>query len=180
MATGPSGFVERIKGKVAQAVGGLYVGGVQVNATGLDQNTAVGTGTVYTSTGSSSSTAAYIPTTISAGFGLKRLQPTSTQPIFRLPPPVQGGGWTTIVYSTVNGSTGLILTISTDGSVVFEGVGSSGSTASFAGSGGSTLSNCLKSTQSHQIELQSISTAKWLFAGVVPSTVAPLTFSTSS
>lgn len=174
-----TGFVDRYKGKTAQPVGGMYVGGIQVMANGPDMNTAVGTGTVYTSTGSSSATP-YTATIISSGFGMKRLQPTSTQPLFRLPPPAFPGGWTTIVYSTINGSTGLILTFSTDGSVVLEGVGSSGSTASFAGSGGSTLSNCLKSTQSHQIELQAISSAKWLFAGVVPSTVSPLVFSTSS
>lgn len=174
-----TGFVERIKGKYTQAVGSQYIGGTQVTTSGADANTAFGTGTTFTSTGSAS-TVPYTPTLIPSGFGLKRLQPTSTQPIFRLAPPASAGGWLTIAYSTINGSTGLILTISTDGSVVLEGVGSTGSTASFAGSGGSTLSNTIKSTQSHQIELQSISTVKWLFAGVVPSTVSPLTFSTSS
>jgi hypothetical protein len=174
-----TGFVDRYKGKVAQPIGGMFVGGIQVLATGPDMNTCVGTGTVFTSTGSAS-TIAFTPTVVSSGFGLKQLNPTSTQPIFRLPPPAFPGGWTTIVYSTINGSTGLILTFSTDGSVTLVGVGSTGSTASFAGSGGSTLSNTLKSTQSHQIELQSISSAKWLFAGVVPSTVSPLVFSTSS
>lgn len=177
---GPSGFVDRYKGKVAAAVGGFYIGGTQVNTTGADANTAVGTGAVYTSSGSNSTATAYTPVTISAGFGLKQLTPGSTQPLFRLPKPAQGGGFVTINYSTLNGSTGLILTLSTDGSVTLQGVGSTGSTASFAGTGGSTLTNTIKSTQSHQIELQSISSAAWLFCGVVPSTVAPLTFSTSS
>ena len=172
-----TGFIDRYKGKFTQGVGTQWIAGVQVNTTGADCNTSVGTGTVYTSTGS---TTAFGPTTISAGFGLKRLLPGSSSPIFRVPAPAQGGGWLTIEYSTINGSTGLILTFSTDGSVVLEGVGSTGSTASFAGSGGSTISNTIKSTQSHQIELQSISSVKWLFAGVVPSTVSPLVFSTSS
>lgn len=175
-----TGFVDRFKGKIATPVGGLFIGGTQVTTTGADANTSAGTGTVFTSTGSASTATAYNPTTISAGFGLKQLFPGSTQPIFRLPKPTQGGGFVTINYSTINGSTGLILTLSTDGSVVLQGVGSTGSTASFAGTGGSTLTNTIKSTQSHQIELQSVSTTAWLFCSVVPSSVGALTFSTSS
>lgn len=174
-----TGFVDRLKGKATAAVGSTWIAGVQVNTTGADANTSVGMGAPYLSTGSSAAVA-YTPVTISAGFGLKQLFPGSTQPLFRLPKPTLGGGFVTINYSTINGSTGLILTLSTDGSVTLQGVGSTGSTASFAGSGGSTLTNCIKSTQSHQIELQSISTTQWLFCGVVPSTVAPLSFSTSS
>ena len=172
-----TGFIDRYKGKFTQGVGTQWIAGVQVNTTGADCNTSVGTGTVYTSTGS---TTAFGPTTLTNGFGLKRLIPGSSSPIFRLPPPLQGGGWTIIEYSTINGSTGLIFTVSTDGSVTLEGVGSTGSTASFAGTGGSTLTTCFKSTQSHQVQLLAISTVKWLFAGIVPSTVAPLVFSTSS
>lgn len=175
-----TGFVQRFKGKIALAQGGMSIGGSQVSVAATDLNANNGAGTVFTSTGAASTATAYIPTTISTGFGLKRLQPGSTQPLFRLPAPSQGGGFVTIAYSTVNGSTGLILTLSTDGSVTLQGVGSTGSTASFAGSGGSTLTNTIKSTQSHLIELQSLSTVAWQFLGVTPSTVGPLTFSTSS
>lgn len=175
-----TGFVDRLKGKITMPVGGQYIAGVQVNTTGADANTAAGAGTVYTSTGLGQTNIPFSTVVISSGFGLKQLFPTSSQPIFRLPKPVSPGGWVTINFSTINGSTGIIFTVSTDGSVVFSGVGSTGSTASFAGSGGSTLSNCIKSTQSHQFELQAVSTTTWLFAGVLPSTVGALTFSTST
>lgn len=174
---GPSGFVKRFKGKVAFPVGGIWVGGVSIADSAADLNTSLGWGTVAVST---ISTAAVQLSAARAG-GLDVIAPGANTggAIYRLPPPVPGVV-KLIDYSTINGSTILFLTVSTAGAVTIAGVGSTGSTASFAGTGGSTLSNTIKSTQSCQIEMIGQSTAIWLFNGVVPSTTGHLTFSTST
>ncbi len=176
---GPSGFVKRFKGKVAFPVGGIWVGGVSIADSAADLNTSVGWGTVQTSTGSSVA----VQLSTSRVGGLDVIAPTASTAgggaIYRLPPPVPGVV-KLIDYSTINGSTILFLTVSTAGAVTIAGVGSTGSTASFAGTGGSTLSNTIKSTQSCQIEMIGQTTAIWLFNGIVPSTTGHLTFSTST
>lgn len=172
-----TGFVQRYKGKIALASGGMSIAGTQVNASGADFNVNTGWGTVPVTT--TSTTALQLSSGRTAGAEV--LAPTANVggAIFRLPVPY-AGAIKLIYYSTLNGSTIFLLTASTAGAVTFAGVGSTGSTASFAGTGGSTLSNTLKSTQSCQIELMGISTTQWLFTGVVPSTTGHLTFSTST
>ena len=173
-----TGFVQRYKGKVALAAGGLSIAGTQVNASGADLNVNTGWATAPLST---SSTAAPTQLSTARTSGVEQLWPTALTggSIYRLPPPTVGAV-KLLNYSTINGSTILWVTTSTAGAVVLQGVGSTGSTASFAGSGGSTISNTIKSTQSCQIELVGVSTSAWLFTGVVPSTSGHLTFSTST
>lgn len=173
-----NGFVQRFKGKVNLAPGGLWVAGTQCNATGADLNVNSGWGTVNTST---SSTAAPVQLTTARVGGIDILAPVALTggSIYRLPPPIPGAT-KLISYSTINGSTIIFVTASTAGAVVFSGVGSTGSTASFAGTGGTTLSNTFKSTQGCQVELMGISTAAWLVTGVLPTTVGHLTWSTST
>lgn len=178
MAAGPSGFVQRYKGRIAVPVGGLSVGGTQINASGPDMNVLTGWGTAPTST---SSTAGPVQLSTTRTNGVDILAPVANTggSIYRLPPPFVGAT-KLIVYSTINGSTILFVSASTAGAVTYSGIGSTGSTASFAGSGGSTLSNTFKSTQSCQVELIGISTAAWLVTGVIPSTSGHLVWSTST
>ena len=181
--TGPSGFTDRYKGRVAVAeswtpVGGTYIGGVQVNTSGADANTSVGWGTVPLST---SSTAGPVQLAAGRAGGVDLIWPVANSggSIYRLPTPFAGAN-KVINYSTINGSTVFFLTVSTAGAVTILGIGSTGSTASFAGTGGSTLSNTIKSTCSCTISMVGLSTIAWLFESVVPSTTGHLTFSTST
>ena len=172
---GPSGFVQRFKGKVDFPSGGIWIGGASVGAAASDLNVNTGWGTVFTSTSSTAPVAA----TRSGGLDILAPTPLTGGSIYRLPTPA--AGVTKIIeISTINGSTIVFLTASTAGTILFTGVGSSGSTALFGGAGGSTLSNTVKSTQGCQIELIGVSTVAWLFNGVTPSTVGALTFSTST
>lgn len=173
-----NGFVQRFKGKINLAAGGLWVAGSQCNASGADLNVNLGWGTVQTTT---SSTAAPVQLTTSRVGGIDVFAPVPLTggSIMRLPPPI-GGVSKVVQFSTINGSTIMFLTASTAGAVVFGGVGSTGSTAGFGGTGGTTLSNTVKTTQSGQIELMGLSTAAWLVVGVLPSTVGAFTWSTST
>jgi hypothetical protein len=177
-----TGFVDRYKGKTAQPIGGMFIGGVQVNTTGPDCNTSVGWGTAPLSTSSTTNSPNAIQLSTTRTGGVDLLWPGANGgggSIYRMPPPFAGAN-KVISYSTINGSTVLFLTLSTAGSVTLQGVGSTGSTASFAGTGGSTLTNTIKSTVSCLITLVGISTAAWLFESVVPSTTGHLTFSTTT
>ena len=178
-----TGFVQRYKGKIAAAqvrvpVGGLMIADVAVNAAGADLNGLIGWSSAPTST---SSTAAPVQLSTTRVNGIDTLAPVALTggSIYRLPAPTVGAE-KIIVYSTINGSTVIFLSASTAGAVVYAGVGSTGSTASFFGSGGSTISNTLKSTQSCQITMFGLSTTQWLITAVAPSTVGALTFSTST
>lgn len=168
-----SGFVQRWKGKVNAAQ--LWLAGTQITASGADINTLAGGATVTTST------SAAAPVTLTRNAGLDILAPVALTggSIYRLPAPA-AGVTKTLQYSTINGSTIVFITLSTAGAITLSGVGSTGSTAAFGGSGGSTLTNTIKSTQSCTIELMGISTSQWLFSGILPSTVGALTFSTST
>lgn len=170
-----TGFVDRYKGKIAVPVGGTYIGGIQVNTSGPDANTAVGWGTFPAST---ISTAA-VQLGSSRAAGPEKFAPASGgSPIFRLPTPFAGAN-KMLYYSTENGSTQILITTSTAGAVTLAGVGSTGSTA-VIGTGGSTLSNTMKSTISCQIVLLGVSSVQWLFESVAPSTTGHLAFSTST
>lgn len=173
---GPTGFVQRFKGKVAFALGGIWIAGTKVSVAAADLNSVSGSGTATTST---SSTAA--PVSLTGAAGVANLAPVALTggSIYRLPTPVVGGE-KVINYSTINGSTVVFISASTDGTIVFGNVGSTGSTAAPGGSGGSTLSNTIKSTQSCTISLVGLSTTTWLFKCVAASTSAPLTWSTST
>jgi hypothetical protein len=166
-----SGFVERFKGKFVSNT--MMANGQFVTA--ADQGAQSGWGTAPASTVGGDTTLTHLA-------GVDQIAPAAVSggAIFRLPKPAQPGFNKIVTYSTVNGSTVFFLTASTLGTVTFAGVGSSGSTASFFGTGGNTLSNTLKSTQSCQIEMVSISTAGWLITGIAPTTTGHLTFSTST
>lgn len=173
-----NGVMQRFKGRVSFPVGGLSIAGVAVNASAADFNTAIGWGSVGLST---TSTAAPVQLSSGRAAGVDLLEPVALTggSIYRLPPPF-AGAQKVIAYSTLNGSTVLFVTASTAGAVVFKGVGSTGSTATFAGASGSTLSNTFKSTQSVTVELLGLSTSQWLFNGCIPSTGGVLTWSTST
>jgi len=174
-----TGFVQRWKGKVNAAQ--LWLGGVQINAAGADLNVNIGWGTVQTTTSSTGSTANMVSLSTSRVGGLDIFAPTANTggSLLKLPAPVAGVG-KLVQLSTINGSTIMFLLASTAGAVTFQGVGSTGSTASFFGTGGSTLSFAMKTTQSCQIELMGQSSVAWMMTGLVPSTVGHLTFSTST
>lgn len=177
---GPSGFVQRFKGKVAFPAGGIFIGDVQMTPSGTDLNVNAGWGTVQTSTGTSP-TAIQLSTGRAAGLDI--IAPVASTAaggtVYRMPPPF-AGAVKVLQYSTLNGSSICFITLSTAGTVTVTGIGTTASTASFAGSGGSSLSNTIKSTQGCQIELIGVSSVAWLFTGVIPSTSGPLTFSTST
>ncbi len=169
---GPSGFVQRFKGRVAFPAGGIWIGGSQLTASSADLNTAAGFGTAQTSTSTSIA--------LTAG-GIKNLSPAALSggTIYPLADPVLGRELI-LNYSTVNGSTVVWVKLSTTNLPFFAGIGSTGSTASFFGSGGSSISNVLKSTQGVTVRMVGISTSQWLVLGVSPSTVGALVFSTTT
>jgi hypothetical protein len=158
---GPSGFVQRFKGKVAFPTGGIWIGGTQVTTSGADLNTQKNWGTVTTSTANTG--------TVQAG-GVTAIAPTSDG-IWNLPTPV-AGETSVITYSTYNGALLLFLKAST-GVVTITGLYSTAIA-------GSSLTNTIKSTVSCQIELIGLSSVQYLFNGVYPSTDGHLTFSTTT
>jgi hypothetical protein len=169
MATGPSGFTDRYKGKIACPIGGVYVGGIQVNASGPDMNTGVGWGTAPTSTLSTATI------TMSSGraAGIDIFNPASGgSPIFQLPSPFAGAN-KVLDYSTLNGSTQILWTCSTVTGVTIQGTYSTAI-------GGSSLTRVIKSTISCTVELLGLSSLQWSFNSVYPSTTGHLTFSTTT
>lgn len=70
----PTGFQNRYKGKNAFPIGGIWIGGVQVNASGADINTVVGSGTTagvaYTTAGTQTIAGAGGVATIAASSGI--------------------------------------------------------------------------------------------------------------
>lgn len=152
-----TGFVQRFKGKIALAQGGLYIGGTQVNATGVDLNALVGQSvqqnilsTTSTGTGTITNTG---PTTISSSSGIN---------VYRLARPISGCE-KLIQLTTV--SSGVLITASTDGSVTING---------------SSINTTIKSTVAAVIDLVGTSTSNWAIAGLFISTLATLTLSTST
>jgi hypothetical protein len=164
-----TGFTDRFKGKIACPIGGVYVGGVQVNASGPDSNTSVGWGSVPVSTLSTGTIT--MSTTRAAGMDV--FNPASgASPIFQLPTPFAGAN-KVLEYSTINGSTQILFTCSTVTGVTIQGTYSTAI-------GGSSLTRVMKSTISCTIELLGLSTTQWLFNSVYPSTTGHLTFSTTT
>ena len=158
-----TGFVQRYKGKVDFPAGGIYIGGVQVGASGVDLNSITGWGTVDVIAANG---------TIPNG-GLNTFTSTALAAgIYNLAAPVPGH---TVVISASTASTAWMIKTST-GVVTIQGTQG-------AGLGGSSLTNTIKSTTSlvaTQIELIGLSTSAWLFNGVYPSTLSHLLFSTTT
>lgn len=169
-----TGFVDRYKGKVAQPVGGMYIGGIQVNTTGGDMNTSLGWGVVPTSTASStanSTTPSYvIPSSRAAGIDI--FAPTSSGAIVVLPAPFPGAN-KVLQYSTVNGSTACKFKCSTTAGVTIQGANSTTI-------GGLSLTVSMTSTITCTIDLLGLSTTAWLFQSVWPSTTGHLTFAAAT
>lgn len=168
-----TGFVQRFKGKIDVALGGLWIAGVQVITTGADQNVDYGWGTVggpstAGSTAGSSSPGVTLASSRAAGIDI--FNPPSSGLVVALAPPLPG--ITKIIkYSTLNSSTGLKIKT---GSIttIFTG----GESTAYAIS---TFCNVLLSTISMTIELMGLSTVEYLIAGLYPTTGA-LTYSSST
>jgi hypothetical protein len=161
---GPSGFVQRFKGKVAFPVGGIWIGDFQVTGTAADLNVNLGWGTV-TQIGANGST---IPNS-----GVSQVTSTAVA-VYNLANPVAG---VSKVIDITAASTAVLIKASTAAGVTIQG----GSSLN----GGSTLSFVIKSTGATalvatQIELVGLSSLQYLFMGVYPSTLGHLTFSTST
>jgi hypothetical protein len=155
-----TGFIDRYKGKIATPIGGMYVGGVQVNASGPDSNTAVGWGTVST----------YSSTQTLPNGGVVQILSTAIA-VYNLSSPSPGR---VVVIAAMPGSTAWMVKVST-GAVVILG----GSTVTHSAS---TLANTIKSTSNlvaTQVELIGLSTSVYLYNGVSPSSQAIL-FSTTT
>lgn len=159
-----TGFVQRYKGKIDFAAGGLWIAGVQIGAAGADLNVNTGWGTVDVIAANGT-----IPNS-----GLNLITSTAlASGIYNLAAPVPGH---TVVISASTASTAWMIKTST-GVVTIQGTQGAGSL------GGSSLTNTIKSTSSlvaTQIEMIGLSTSAWLFNGVYPSTLAHLLFSTTT
>jgi hypothetical protein len=158
---GPSGFVQRFKGKVAFPAGGIYIGGVQIAGSGNDLNTNVGWGTVNT-IGANGAT---IP-----NGGVSVITSTAAA-IYNLANPSPGR---VVLLDITDQSSSVMVKVST-GVVTIQGTSTT--------NGGSTLTNTIKSTATligTQIELVGLSSVAYLFNGMYPSTLGHLLFSTTT
>jgi hypothetical protein len=156
-----TGFNQRWKGKVAVPASGIWIAGVQVTPSAADLNVNTGWGTASTISANGST----IPNT-----GVTFINSTALG-IYNLANPVQG---LSKVIQIQPGSTGVMIKVST-GVVTIQG----GSTTL----GASTLTNVISSTVSlvaTLMELYGASSVAWVFAGVYPSTLSHLKFSTST
>lgn len=187
--TGPTGFVDRLKGKWTQPVGSSWIAGVQVVTNAYDVNTSQGYGQVLQASTSSSainmgvagSSASFTvygggPTQVAPAplpaSGILRLIPqTSAVQVITLPNPT--AGCTRIIqYSTLNGATQILIKVAT-GTVTIEGT--------YGGiNSGSSLTNTMKSTISCTIELYGLSTTQYAYGGVTPTSSGLITFSTTT
>jgi hypothetical protein len=153
-----SGFVQRFKGKVNFAPGGLWVGGQPIYG-----GSASGTLALVSSSLGASTASQAINVLTSSG--------STTQSILRLAKPPFAGFDMLIQMSTLSGL-GLIVTASTAGAVTFNGT----TATAMASTGNSTAV---------ALELMATSTANWAIMGAYPgiftSTGGTIwTFSTSS
>lgn len=151
-----TGFSQRWKGRIAARQLWLGSPAVQVTATGGDLNTIAGSATLQALT--TSSTTSTITNT-----GPTTIASSSALTIWRLAPPTSPGMDKLIQLTTV--SSGVFITTSTDGSVLLNG---------------SSLNTTIKSTIATIIDLFATSTSNWAIAGVYPSTLGPLTISTTT
>lgn len=150
-----TGFVQRYKGKIALPVGGLWIGGVQITGSGADFNSISGQGTVQALT-----TASAVTTITNTG--VTTINASSALLIYRLARPVPGAE-KVIQLNPV--SSGVFITVSTDGSVLLNG---------------SSINTTIKSTVAANINLSGNSTSGWTITSVFISTLATLTLSTST
>ena len=160
---GPSGFVQRFKGKVAFPAGGIYIGGVQIAGSGADLNTLVGFGTVNTA--NNAAPIATIP-----NGGISEITSTAIN-VYPLANPSPGRR---VIIAITTGSSAVMIKCST-GAVTIMNCPSV--------NGGSSITNTIKSTQSlvgTEIELYGLSTSQYLFNGVTPSTLSHLLFTTTT
>lgn len=156
-----TGFVNRWKGKQAFDRGALWAAGSQFNGSGADLDVNTGWATVST----------YSSTQPLPNGGVSQILSTAIA-VYTLGAPVKGR---TVIIAASTGSTAWMVKGSTAAGVTFQ------STPSV--NGGSTLSYVIKSTSSlvaTQVELIGLSTSAYLFAGVAPSTLSHLLFSTAT
>lgn len=168
---GPSGFETRKKGRTALAqcwvpLGGLYVGGTAVSASLSANDLSVNAGWATVSTFAAGGGGSTLPNS-----GISILNSTAIS-VYNLADPVAG---VAKVITIQAGSSAVMIKTSTVRGVTIQG----GSTTS----GASTKTNVMSSTATLAttlIELYGVSSVAYQFAGVYPSTLSHLLFSTTT
>lgn len=130
-----TGFVQRFKGKIALATGGLWIGGTQVTANANDLNSLAGSGSTVTS---------YSTDGTISGYGPKNLISSSAANTFTLPAPVRGAEMQLVLTSVSSGA-------------FIKAASGSAFIVNLAGSTGIVM----KSTTIMSIVLAGLSTALW-------------------
>ena len=164
-----TGFVQRFKGKINVASGGLWIGGVQVGAAGADLNAVTGWGTVSTVASST------VTPTLANG-GVTVITSTAlANGIYTLANPVAGRQ---MLLVATTGSTAWMVKAST-GVVTIQNCP--------VADGGSSLTNTIKSTQATfvgavgvTVRLVGLSSIAYSFEYMTPSTLGALLFSTTT
>lgn len=154
-----TGFVQRFKGKVAFPLGGIYIAGTQVNASGADFSAITGQATVSTKSSTE---------TLNNG-GVNQILSTAAA-LFRIADPVKGRY---VAVQAMVGTTGWRIAMSSLGAIL------GGSTLA----GGSTSSWIFGSTVSFPgtvLEMVGLSTSQYLFLGYSPSTLSHILFSSAT
>jgi hypothetical protein len=156
-----TGFVQRFKGKIALAQGGLYIGGTQYTGSGSDLNTVAGTGVIDIAG----------PTGSTVGSGGVTILTSTAIAVYNLQPPVNGRS---VIIDITTVSTAWMVKAATGVTIL----------DCLQAAGGSSLTNTIKSTSTlvgGVITLIGVSTSSYVFQAQSPSTATlSLLFSTAT